>query len=214
MGLTSAQELRRTLVFFALESCGETEAVLGTAVRMEDYVLRGSVGQPAASPSQARSSESADHGGCGPQAGDDARATDREAAGSRQAEPGSGARRSSIAGTGGPASGNTPRRRFGRNPFAGRWPARPPRKTGDGLPGAEDVSRFIAERGVTRPALTLTSVVNFLRSRDYVVVRGDDGQFVVDGRQSLKAEELLSFANAVRRRMKQPEFPQTALQAR
>lgn len=180
---------------------------------MEGYVLRGSVGQAGVSPSQARSSEGAHHGGCGPAAGDDARATDREAAGSHQAEPGSDVRRSGITESGGPVSGNASRRRFGRNPFAGRWPTHPPRGAGDALPGAEDVSRFIAERGVTRPALTLTSIVNFLRSRDYVVVRGDDGQFVVDGRQSLKAEELLSFANAVRRRMRQPEFPRTALQA-
>lgn len=211
--LTPVQELRRTLVFFALETCRDTEVVVDTAARMEDYVLRGRVGESAASPSEVRSSDGASGGGSGPEARDDARVSGRDGPRPRQKESGSGVRRSGIAETGGSPGGSTARRRFGRNPFAGRRPTLPPRKSGDRLPGAEDVSRFIAERGVTRPALTLTSVVNFLRSRDYVVVRADDGHFVVDGRQRLKAGELLSFANAVRRRMKQPEFPQTALQA-
>src|SRR3546814_8575753 len=42
-------------------------------------------------------------------------------------------------------------------------------------------------------------IVHFLRSRDYSVVRVEDGRFRVDGRRILSAEELREKANQVRR---------------
>src|SRR3546814_19814277 len=54
-------------------------------------------------------------------------------------------------------------------------------------------------------------IVHFLRSRDYSVVRVEDGRFRVDGRRILSAEELREKANQVRLSMGKPPFePQPA----
>ena len=50
------------------------------------------------------------------------------------------------------------------------------------------------------------TVIQFLRSRDYSVVRVGDGQFKLDGRRILTADELREKANQVRRTLGQPPF--------
>ena len=52
----------------------------------------------------------------------------------------------------------------------------------------------------------LRSAITFLRSRDYSVVRQDDGSYKLDERASLSDEELIDKANTVRDRLKRPKF--------
>lgn len=49
-------------------------------------------------------------------------------------------------------------------------------------------------------------IIQFLRSRDYSVVRVGDGQFKLDGRKVVNAEELRQKANQVRKFLGQPPF--------
>lgn len=49
-------------------------------------------------------------------------------------------------------------------------------------------------------------VIQFLRSRDYSVVRVGDGQFQLDGRRILSAAELREKANQVKKSLGQPPF--------
>ncbi|HEY9548633.1 MAG TPA: hypothetical protein VIR45_03955 [Kiloniellaceae bacterium] len=49
-------------------------------------------------------------------------------------------------------------------------------------------------------------IIHFLRSRDYSVVRVEDGRFKLDGRRVLSAEELREKANQVRLSMGKPPF--------
>lgn len=49
-------------------------------------------------------------------------------------------------------------------------------------------------------------IVHFLRSRDYSVVRVEDGRFRVDGRHVLDADELREKANKVRQSLGKPPF--------
>lgn len=49
-------------------------------------------------------------------------------------------------------------------------------------------------------------IIHFLRSRDYSVVRVEDGRFKLDGRRVLNAEELREKANQVRLSMGKPPF--------
>jgi len=54
--------------------------------------------------------------------------------------------------------------------------------------------------------LSIDPVIRFLRSRDYSVVRVGDGQFKLDGRRILSADELREKANQVRKTLGQPPF--------
>lgn len=49
-------------------------------------------------------------------------------------------------------------------------------------------------------------IIHFLRSRDYSVVRVEDGRFRLDGRQVLDADELREKANKVRQSLGKPPF--------
>lgn len=49
-------------------------------------------------------------------------------------------------------------------------------------------------------------IIQFLRSRDYSVVRVGEGQFRVDGRRVMNADELRQKANQVRKSLGQPLF--------
>lgn len=49
-------------------------------------------------------------------------------------------------------------------------------------------------------------IIHFLRSRDYSVVRVEDGRFKLDGRRILNAEELREKANQVRQSLGKPPF--------
>ncbi len=60
------------------------------------------------------------------------------------------------------------------------------------------------------PDGAIDSVIRFLRSRDYSVVRTDDGLFRLDEREDLTTQELLSRANRVRAYLQQPPFPAMA----
>ena len=54
-------------------------------------------------------------------------------------------------------------------------------------------------------------IIHFLRSRDYSVVRVEDGRFRLDGRRILSADELREKANQVRQSLGKPPFtPQSA----
>ena len=55
--------------------------------------------------------------------------------------------------------------------------------------------------------LSIDPVIQFLRSRDYSVVRVGDGRFKLDGRRVLSVEELREKANQVRKTLGQPPFP-------
>jgi hypothetical protein len=54
--------------------------------------------------------------------------------------------------------------------------------------------------------LSIDPIIHFLRSRDYSVIRVEDGHFRLDGRRILSASELREKANQVRRTLGQPPF--------
>ncbi len=53
-------------------------------------------------------------------------------------------------------------------------------------------------------SVCIEEVVQFLRSRDYTVVVGEDGRYLLDGRQKMTAKQLFQRANTVRERLKKP----------
>ncbi len=71
----------------------------------------------------------------------------------------------------------------------------------------------LQEHRVQRPEVTLTTVINFVRSRDYSVVRSEDGEVVVDGRRRFTTDEFIEWANNLRRQLRKPEFPCELLRA-
>jgi len=54
--------------------------------------------------------------------------------------------------------------------------------------------------------LSIEPVIHFLRSRDYSVVRVEEGRYRLDGRRVLSATELREKANQVRQALGQPPF--------
>ncbi len=59
-------------------------------------------------------------------------------------------------------------------------------------------------------SVCIEEVVQFLRSRDYTVVGGEDGRYLLDGRQKMTAKQLFQRANKVRERLKKPCWPDFA----
>jgi hypothetical protein len=55
--------------------------------------------------------------------------------------------------------------------------------------------------------ISIDSVVRFLRTRDYSVVRTKDGCYRLDGRDTVTAEQLFERANRVRERLGRPTWP-------
>lgn len=76
---------------------------------------------------------------------------------------------------------------------------------------ASAVARHIEQFGMTKIPLNLDTVVTFLRSRDYSIVRTDDGSFLLDEREVLSSTDLLHRANVVRERLGQSAFPDQIL---
>jgi|GEM_PF-2786397 len=68
-----------------------------------------------------------------------------------------------------------------------------------GSPACHSFQTVLLEAGVE-------PIVHFLRSRDYSVVRVEDGRFRVDGRHVLDADELREKANKVRQSLGKPPF--------
>jgi hypothetical protein len=54
--------------------------------------------------------------------------------------------------------------------------------------------------------ISVDPIIQFLRSRDYSVVRVSDGRFRLDGRRILSVDELRDKANQVRKTLGQPPF--------
>jgi len=52
----------------------------------------------------------------------------------------------------------------------------------------------------------IDSVVHFLRTRDYTVVRTEDNRYDLDGRKVMTAQELFERANKVRAQLKKPTW--------
>ena len=73
---------------------------------------------------------------------------------------------------------------------------------------AELVEKYLLERGATRPATSIETVIKFMRTRDYSVVRAEDGRYVVDERDHLTPAELVERANSLRLHLGQPVFPE------
>jgi hypothetical protein len=86
----------------------------------------------------------------------------------------------------------------------------------DGAPADADdpphgeVLLALAEAGLTTLAST-DDVVRYLRQRDDVVVRAEDGIFLVNARLRMKAGELVARANRMRARDRKPAFQLTPL---
>ena len=93
------------------------------------------------------------------------------------------------AGAGKPAPASGPQRGYGRKAGAG------------GVTASEGT----AAKGVS-PQIFVDPIVQFLRSRDYSVVRVGEGQFRLDGRRVVSADELRQKANQVRASLGQPPF--------
>lgn len=72
---------------------------------------------------------------------------------------------------------------------------------------AEMVEKYLLERGATRQAASIETVIKFMRTRDYSIVRGEDGRYVVDERDHLTPSELVDRANTLRLHLGQPVFP-------
>ena len=64
------------------------------------------------------------------------------------------------------------------------------------------------------PPQSIDEVVRFLRQQDHVVVREDDGRFLVNGRFKLVAAELIERANRIRARQGKPAFRQIGAEQR
>lgn len=77
-------------------------------------------------------------------------------------------------------------------------------------PRHEDMRRAepidISAYRIKRPSETIDSVVNFVRSRDYQVVRASDGTFMVDGRKQFSEDAFVEWANGLRRMLNKPAF--------
>lgn len=85
-------------------------------------------------------------------------------------------------------------------------------KLGSGLNGTKQSRRSCSSAGHSFQTLPLEAgvepIIHFLRSRDYSVVRVEDGRFRLDGRQILNADELREKANKVRQSLgKRPFAP-------
>ncbi|MBK1696050.1 hypothetical protein CKO21_02170 [Rhodovibrio salinarum] len=84
------------------------------------------------------------------------------------------------------------------------------KRKGRRRPRHADVRRVepidISAYRIQRPSETIDSVVNFVRSRDYQVVRAADGTFVVDGRKEFTEAAFIEWANGLRRMLKKPAF--------
>ena len=72
---------------------------------------------------------------------------------------------------------------------------------------AELVEKYLLEQGVTRPETSIETVIKFMRTRDYSIVRAEDGRYVVDERDHLTPAELVERANSLRLHLGQPIFP-------
>ena len=66
--------------------------------------------------------------------------------------------------------------------------------------------KTIAAASSVASPMFVDSVIQFLRSRDYSVVRVGDGQFRLDGRRVMTADELREKANQVRKSLGQAPF--------
>lgn len=99
----------------------------------------------------------------------------------------------------------------GRGRFNGKAKRRLPEMTEEEI--AARINQHMATHGITRTPMNIETVVNFLRSRDYAVVRNDDKTFKVDDNEVMSAKDLLTKANEVRRRLGKDEFPDSVLTA-
>ena len=77
-----------------------------------------------------------------------------------------------------------------------------------GVPQNEN-HQALNEKG-TKESVCIEEVVQFLRSRDYTVVGGEDGRYLLDGRQKMTAKQLFQRANKVREQLKKPCWPDFA----
>ncbi len=71
-------------------------------------------------------------------------------------------------------------------------------------------NRRIANETGPSETVCIEEVVQFLRSRDYTVVGGADGRYLLDGRQKMTAKQLFQRANKLRERLKKPCWPDFA----
>ena len=71
--------------------------------------------------------------------------------------------------------------------------------------GSKNAAANSSPRSVAE-SIGVESIVQFLRSRDYSVVRVSEGRFRLDGRQVLSVDELREKANKVRKTLGQPPF--------
>ena len=78
------------------------------------------------------------------------------------------------------------------------------RKEGNGFHARAGLSASMAKASCED--MSVDSIVQFLRSRDYSVVRVSDGKFRLDGRQELSVDELRNKANQLRETLGQPPF--------
>lgn len=87
-----------------------------------------------------------------------------------------------------------------------------PSRAGGVLDGAKDPKRSVPHAGrvfhTTPIETSVEPIIHFLRSRDYSVVRVEDGRFRLDGRRILSADELREKANQVRQSLGKPPFTQ------
>lgn len=188
MALTPAQELRRELLFFALDSRDGIEAALETAMRLEAFVLHG---------------QTADDTASRPGSGS-ARTEQAETAAAGQPQEASEPPQTADPSPSPVARARTTSRR--RSPPPARRPEERAQREAE-------IASYIARNGVSQAPVTLETVANFVRERDYSVVRDDDGRYVVDGRKVFTPEELLAWANRMRRQLNRPPFPSRVLQA-
>jgi len=72
---------------------------------------------------------------------------------------------------------------------------------------ADMIKQFLLERGPTRPSESIDTVIKFMRTRDYSIVQGDNGHYVVDGRETVTPAELVTRANSLREELGRPPFP-------
>lgn len=217
MALRHDQELRRVLLYRALEVCSDPRAALTMAIRMERFILDGEGAHEEA--------EAAGEGGAtevpAPTDQGHGRSSAPTAVERRRwtREDDRALRRlwdekisvDEVA----QRLGRTPASIYGRLRWFGLNPARTRARAaaaGDPVgPAPAEAAGGEADPatpvdGAAAP-VTAETVVRFLRSRDYSVVRTGDGRYRLDGREVLTAQELLRKANRVREALGRPCWP-------
>ncbi|MHA1152130.1 MAG: hypothetical protein ACTSQ7_05595 [Alphaproteobacteria bacterium] len=203
MGVQEEQERRRDLLLRALEACTDPEQALAMAVRMEQFIIDGQISrekpheatQPGRQPSSEEPRKTCIRSRW--TAADDAHLRRLWQDDLSVEETAQELQR-------------TPASIYARVRILDLSPSKNDTKKGRrvvDLPTPDKRRPTASSKDVNgNEAVGIDSVVHFLRTRDYSVVRKNDDRYELDGRNVLTAQELFKRANKVRAQLKRPTW--------